>query len=469
VSQLEDRDAVIGRADLEQPVPSVPVEATSTTTDASAGTANGSAAPSARPEAPSPVEGGWFTRTFAAMEIPDYRLLWFGGVLSFVSFQMQMIARSWLAYELTGSNSTLGLVMFGMGVPMLVLTPWGGVAADRLSKRKVILAAQWLLIVSGLALAVAVVMDVIAVWMLVASGVVQGASFAALGPSRMAFTSDLVGRRLLPNAIVLQQMSMNGTRIFGPSLAGVLVGLHWFGAGGVFFLTTALTFLASLMTFRLPPGLPNGNRTPGRAFAEFADGLRYVKRHPHLLLLLVVSLVIVMTAFPYVAFLPTLSDDVFGFGSSGYGLMSGATAIGAIGSLLFVAGRSSGPNIWILQASAGLCFGIGLVMLALTGSFWSAMAVLVFIGGATAAFQSLNNALVLMGSESAYHGRVQSLMMLSFSGFGMVALPLGVIADRIGLQTLFGWMGAITTAVMLAYFVIRPILERRHPTPVFAD
>src|SRR5690606_14166069 len=169
-------------------------------------------------------------------------------VLSFVSFQMQMIARSWLAYELTGSNSTLGLVMFGMGVPMLVLTPWGGVAADRLSKRKVILAAQWLLIVSGLALAVAVVMDVIAVWMLVASGVVQGASFAALGPSRMAFTSDLVGRRLLPNAIVLQQMSMNGTRIFGPSLAGVLVGLHWFGAGGVFFLTTALTFLASLMT-----------------------------------------------------------------------------------------------------------------------------------------------------------------------------------------------------------------------------
>src|SRR5690606_30696310 len=132
-------------------------------------TANGSAAPSARPEAPAPVEGGWFTRTFAAMEIPDYRLLWFGGVLSFVSFQMQMIARSWLAYELTGSNSTLGLVMFGMGVPMLVLTPWGGVAADRLSKRKVILAAQWLLIVSGLALAVAVVMDVIAVWMLVAS------------------------------------------------------------------------------------------------------------------------------------------------------------------------------------------------------------------------------------------------------------------------------------------------------------
>lgn len=447
MSQLEDRDGVIGEAEAPPVRAPEPVAA----------------------DAAPPASGGWFTTTFGAMSIPVYRLLWIGGLLSFLSFQMQMIARSWLAYELSGSNSTLGLVMFGMGLPMLALTPWGGVAADRLSKRKVILAAQWLLIVSGLVLALAVLTDVIQVWMLVASAFAQGAAFAALGPSRMAFTSDLVGRRLLPNAIVLQQMSMNGTRIFGPSLAGVLVGISWFGPGGVFVLATVLTFLASLMTYRLPPGYPKGDRVPKRALAEFADGLRYVTRHPHLMLLLVVSLVVVITAFPYVSFLPTLSDEVFGFGSSGYGLMSGATAIGAVGSLLFVAGRSGGPNVWILQASAGLCFGIGLVLLALTPSFWTAIVVLVFIGGATAAFQSLNNALVLMGSESAYHGRVQSLMMLSFSGFGMMALPLGVIADHIGLQALFGWMGGITSAVMVAYFVVRPVIERRHPTPVFAD
>ncbi len=423
------------------------------------------------PDSPAdpPAPKSWASTTFAALAIEPYRLLWLGGVLSFVSFQMQMIARSWLAYELTESNSALGLVMFGMGVPMLVLTPWGGVAADKLSKRSVILVAQWFLLFSGLAVAFAVVFDVIALWMLVASGVTQGAAFAALGPARMAFTSDLVGRRLLPNAIVLQQMSMNGTRIFGPSLAGVLVTVAWFGAGGVFFLTSALTLLASFMTMKLPPGNPAGDRVPAKAMQEFTDGLRYVKRNPHLLLLLVVSLVVVMTAFPYVAFLPTLADDIFDAGSMGYGLMSGATAVGAVVSLLLVASRASGPRIWILQASAGLMFGLGLLVLGFVPSFVTALVILVFIGAATAAFQSMNNALVLMGSESAYHGRVQSLMMLSFSGFGMIALPLGVVADAIGLQNLFAWMGGITTVVMVIYFVVRPILERRHPTPVHAD
>jgi MFS family permease len=423
--------------------------------------------PSAEPSPAQP--SGWAATTFAAMSIKAYRLLWLGGLFSFVSFQMQMIARSWLAYDLTGSNSALGLVMFGMGVPMLLLTPWGGVAADRLSKRSVILAAQWLLIISGLLVAFAVILDVIDITLLVLSSVAQGVAFAALGPSRMAFTSNLVGRRLLPNAIVLQQMSMNGTRIFGPSLAGVLVAVHWFGPGGVFFLGSGLTILASVMTMRLPPGRPRDDRPPARAISEFADGLRYVKRHPHLLLLLVVSLVVIMSAFPYVAFLPTLSDDVFGFGAAGYGLMSGATAVGAVGALIFIAARSGGPNAWMVQASAGTLFGVGLLLLSIAPTFSVAMVILVLIGGATAGFQSLNNSLVLMGSESAYHGRVQSLMMLSFSGFGLVALPLGVIADAIGLQNLFAWMGGITTAVMVTYFIVRPIVERRHPTPVFAD
>ena len=116
----------------------------------------------------------WSDNTFGALRIPAYRLLWLGGLLSFVSFQMQMIARSWLAYELTESNSVLGLVMFGMGLPMLFLTPFGGVAADKLSKRQVIVSAQWLLLASGLAIAFAVVFDVIAVWMLVASAVITG-------------------------------------------------------------------------------------------------------------------------------------------------------------------------------------------------------------------------------------------------------------------------------------------------------
>ena len=290
-----------------------------------------------------------------------------------------------------------------------------------------------------------------------------------LGPARMAFTGVLVGRGLLSNAVVLQQMSMHGTRVFGPSLAGFLIALHWFGPAGVYFLTVGFTLVASMLTTRLPAGEPSDERVPGSPIQEFVDGLRYVRRNPHLMLLLVVSLVVIMTAFPYVAFLPTLAEDVFGVGAEGFGMMSGVSGVGALLASLLVAGRSGGANAWKLQAGAGMVFGAGLVMLWVAPNLWAALAILLFVGGANASFQAVNNTLVLTGSESAYHGRVQSLMMLSFSGFGLMALPLGVVADAIGLQRLLAIMGLITIMAMACYFAIRPALERRHPTPVITD
>ncbi|MDZ7679696.1 MAG: MFS transporter [Acidimicrobiales bacterium] len=427
------------------------------------------AAASAQGQETGDARSTWRGTTFAALTIPVYRFLWAGSVLAMLSVQMQMIARSWLAYELTGSNSILGAVMFGFGLPMLLLTPWGGVAADRFNKRNLILMSQWILIASGLMIALAIVFDVLSVPLLILSSVAQGVAFAFMGPARMAFTSHVVGRRLLVNAIVLQQMSMQGTRVFGPSLAGVLIAWQWFGAAGVYFMTSGFTIVASMLTMRLPRGEPRGDRVPASAVSEFADGLRYVRRNPHLMLLLVVSMIVIMTAFPYIAFLPTLAEDVFNMGSEGYGLMSAVTAVGAVSASLLIAGRSGSPNIWKLQASAGLVLGIGLVMLRFTPNIWTALAVLLFVGAANAGFQAVNNSLVLMGSESQYHGRMQSLMMLSFSGFGLMALPLGIIADAIGLQNLLAVMGSFTAAAMVAYFVLRPAIERRHPTPVFVD
>ncbi|WP_229023221.1 MFS transporter [Actinomarinicola tropica] len=424
--------------------------------------------PTAGSDAPTTAPPTWRESTFAALSVPAYRLLWYGGVFSFLAVQMQVIARAALAYDLTGSNESLGTVMFWFGVPMLLLTPFGGVAADRFSKRAVILVSQWLLIISSALLAIVLIADVIAFWMLPASSAVQAAAFAFLGPARMAFTSDLVGRQRLGNAVVLQQMSMNGTRVFGPSIAGLLTSIAWFGYEGAYITTAILTIVASVMTMRLPPGSPAPGKVTQRPLREFADGLRYVRANPHVGLLLVVSLVVVMSAFPYISFLASLSKDVFGFGESnaGYGFMSGATAIGAVSASLFIAGRSGGPGVWKVQAAAGAAFGIGLVLLAAAPTFLVSLVVLVLVGGATSAFQALNNTMVLMASESAYHGRVQSLMMLGFSGFGLMALPLGVVADAIGLRTTFAIMGTVTTVAMGVYFVVRPILERSHPMVV---
>ena len=393
--------------------------------------------------------------TFGALRDERYRRLWLGGLVSFLAVQMQFIARGWLAYDLTGSNAGLGAVYLGFGVPMLLLTPWGGVAADRLSKRRVVMTCQGALAISSGVVAVAISLDVITYGLLIASAVVQGAGFSFLGPARMAFTGELVGPRRLANAIVLQQMSMNGTRIFGPSLAGALIGIAFFGVAGVYYATTALMLIAMAVTFRLPHGRPNPDREMLSPLREMGDGVRYLWRRPVLFLLVVTSFVVVMFAFPYVAFLPTLAEETFKAGASGYGLLSGASAIGALMASLFIASRADGPRAWRMQTLAGAGFGLGVILVGISPTFVIALVAIVFAGGASSAFQSLNNALVLGACDPEYHGRVQSLMMLSFSGFGMAALPLGAVADAIGLRQTMVLMGGVAMAAIVVYAFAR--------------
>ena len=393
--------------------------------------------------------------TFAALEEPTYRILWWGGLFAFLAVQMEFIARGWLAYELTGSNSGLGAVFLGFGVPMLILTPWGGVAADRLAKRSVLIACQVALGLSSAGIALAVAFDVIAYWMLIGAAVVQGAGFSFLNPARMAFTGEMVGQKRLSNAIVLQQMSMNGTRIFGPSIAGALIGVAFVGVGGVYFLTTALMIVAISFTFRLLPGLPDAERPVRSPFQELGDGVSYVWSRPLLRLLVFTSFLVVMAAFPYVAFLPTIADEVFDAGSGGYGALSAMSAVGALAATVLIASRADGPSAWRVQTLAGAAFAIGVAVLGSAPLFGIALVVVLVVGAASSAFQSLNNALVLSNSDRAYHGRVQSLMMLSFSGFGIAALPIGLVADAIGIATTLAGMGAVALAAIGFYALAR--------------
>lgn len=409
--------------------------------------------------------GGAPTSTFAALAIPRYRLLWLGSMFSFLAVQMQIIARGWLAYDLTGSNAGLGGVYLGFGIPMLLFTPWGGVAADRLSKRKVLLASQLMLALGACLIGVALAFDAVEYWMLVVASVLQGGAFSFLGPTRMAFTGELVGPLTLPNAVVLQQMSMNGTRVIGPSLAGMLIGVAFFGIAGVYFLTTGFTLLAAATTFFLPAGSPAADRPQRSIGHELLDGVRYVKHRPPLALLIMTSFVVILAAFPYQAFLPALTKKV-GAGSAGYGVISGVSAIGALAASLFIAKRAAGPLAWRLQAVAGVLFGVTVAVLGFAPSFVVVLVIVLGIGAAASAFQALNNSLVMSHTDLAFHGRVQSLMMLSFSGFGMAALPIGALADRIGLgRTLLG-MGGVTLAAMAAFLFVRSRIHAREEPEV---
>jgi MFS family permease len=401
------------------------------------------------------------TPTFASLAVLPYRRLFLSGLIAFLAVQSQVIARGWLANELTGTNTGLGGVYMAFGLPMLIATPFGGVIADRVSKRFVIAICQLGMAITSAWIGFGVAFEFVEYWMLLVASAVQALAFAFLGPARMAMTGQLVGRELLPNAIVLGQMSMSTTRVFGPAVAGIAIGIAWIGTSGVYFISTALSVVAFTVTMRLPRGGPTSTSTRSVA-VEFRDGLGYVRQHRDVALLIVTSFLVVMIGFPYLAFLPRVADSIFDRGAAAYGAMSAMSAVGAVAMSLFVAGRAGGTQARRIQTASGFAFGAGLVVLAATPNFAAALVVVLLVGAAAAGFQSMNNSLVLALSDFEYHGRIQSLMLLSFSGFGMAALPLGQLADRIGLRQTLAGMGVLTMVCMAGYWLARrPGVRRR--------
>lgn len=398
---------------------------------------------------------------FDILREPVFRRLITGGVFTFLAMQMSVIARGWLAFDLTGTNTALGGVLIGFGLSSVVAIPYGGVLADRFPKRTVLVIAGSIQTVVALALGLAVVADVIAYWMLVVASVIQGGMISLLGPARLAFVAEAVERERMSNAILLSQASLQFTRVFGPAAAGALIGVAFVGSGGVFFLAAGFAAIAVAVTVRLPPGNPSVAPTRS-ARDDLLDGVRYVRGERRLARLLLLSFGVVLIGFPHLAFLPTLAEDIFGTGSSGFGLLSTASAIGAVAATVGLAGIASG-RLGPVQAGAGVGFGVALVLLGVAPTFATAVVVMVLVGATSAAFQALNNSLILSIAPVEYHGRVQSLLMLGFSGFGLAALPLGILADAIGLRVALSLMGVAVTVVALVSIFIE---HRRTRDPV---
>lgn len=296
---------------------------------------------------------GLASRTFASLGNDAFRTLWIGTLFSFLGMQMQIIARGFLAYDLTGKNSALGLVMLSFGVPQLLLSLWGGVIADRFAKRTILLIAQAIVAANSAWLAAMIGFGMIEFWMLVAAGIVQGAGFAFIGPARQAYIVDLVGHRQIANAVVLQQLNMNGTRVIGPAVAGLFIAIPFIGLGGVYLMTTVGFIISCATLLRLPAGSPSGVSASRSPLADLAEGVRYVTHRPALSNLLMVSFLVVMIGFPYQTFLPSIAKDVYGVGAGGLGGLSSATAVGALIFTIAVAALGADRRVWVIVPRHG--------------------------------------------------------------------------------------------------------------------
>ncbi|MCK9517840.1 MAG: MFS transporter [Dehalococcoidia bacterium] len=393
---------------------------------------------------------GFLSRTFYALENDQFRTLWFGTLFSFLGMQMQVIARGFLAYDLTEKNSALGGVMLAFGVPQLLLSLWGGVVADRLPKKKVLFVSQAIIAANSAWLATMIAMEALEYWHLIAAGAVQGAGFAFVGPARQAFITDLVDRQAIGNAVVLQQLSMNSSRVVGPSIAGLLIAVPFVGTAGVYYLTTLGFVIAMLSLLPLPAGNPVPRENARSPLADLRDGLGYVRRNAPIRQLILTSFAVVMIGFPYQSFLPSIAADIYNVGAGGLGLLSSAGAVGAVVATVIVATYADHPKAPVLQPLAGVLFGVSLVGLGGTAAFIPGLLVMVAVGSLASAFQSLNNSLTMTYTDYEYHGRVQSIAMLSWSLFGLAALPIGIIADQIGLRETIALQGVLCAGLVLA-------------------
>jgi MFS family permease len=399
---------------------------------------------------------------FSSLGVVGYRRLWIAGTFAFMSTQMTFLLRGVLAWDLTERNDALGFVYLCFGVAMLVGMPLGGVAADRLENRRLLLVSQVVLFGASLLMGIAVITDVIAYWMLPMSAVAQGLAFAFYGPARVAFAAELVGEDQLGNAITLSMLSMNGTRVIAPSLAGALAGWAIFGIGGAYMVSAGFGLFALIALVRCPSGATPDSAERANPLAEIADGVRYAWSNHPLRRLIVSSFFVIMFGFSYVAFVPSLVKDTFGLGDREVGLLMSVGAIGAVLVSVFVAQRADSPTAPRIMISSGLVFGAGVFALAFAPSFGIALVIVGIVGAGTTGYQALSNTLAIRLSEDSHRGRVQSLLMLSFAGFGIAAGPLGVLAEFIGLRPAIALMGAVATAAVLAYaFAERAAARRR--------
>ncbi len=395
------------------------------------------------------------------MESAGYRRLLFSASAVIFGVMGQAVGRGWLAKDLTGSNAGLGGVMLAFGGSMLLATPWGGVAADRFPKRTVLVAAVIMLMASSLAVGVAVVADAIHYWMLLVASMVQAVAFALYLPARIAFIAELVEPEQIGPAVVLSQTVQEGMRVIAPALAGVLIGASWFGVGGVFLLAAGTSSLAAVVLVGLPPGAPRSlpTRSP---IAEMVDAFRYVRSRPGLGLVALTSIGVIVIGFPYLTFLPTLADERYHVGAGGYGVMAGTAGLGAVSAGVLV------PRFrWTLQwpwrtiALAGGALGISLIAVAAAAAFWLALIALFAVGASGLVFQTTTQSQMLALSDIDYHGRMQSMVVLGFSGFGLAALPLGLLADAVTLEVTLASMGVVVLGVTSGFVLKRRQHRRR--------
>jgi MFS family permease len=378
-----------------------------------------------------------------ALRNRNFRVFVMGQLVSLIGTWMQTVAQSWLVYRLTGSPILLGTVGFASQIPIFLLSPLGGVVADRHERRRVLLITQSTMMVLALVLAGLTLLGHIQVWHILLLASLLGIANGFDIPARQSFVVELVPRQDLPNAIAINSTMFNGARVVGPAVAGVIVsavgeGWCFFGNG-----VSYIAVLASLLSLKLPAR--NFAEQRPSPFEDILEGFRFVaETRPIRALLLLLGLVS-MTGMPYATLMPVMAQDVLHAGASGLGLLMGAAGTGALTGALALAWHNSlrGLGRWV--GLGAVSFGTWLILFSVSRSFWLSIALLLPAGFSMLLQMSSTNTLIQSMVPDRLRGRVMSVYAMTFMGMAPVgALLAGAAADVLGAPTAIAIGGGIS-------------------------
>jgi MFS family permease len=394
---------------------------------------------------------------FRALDVADFRWLWIGSLGSSFAMNMQIVARGWLVYTLTGSAMDLAWVTLSFMVPTVVFSLWGGVLADRVPKRRVIALAQTLNCAATLVMAAIIFSEQVTLWHFIWFGVFNGTVLALSMPARQAFVPELIPDRLIFTAMALNTSGWNLSRILGPALAGLLIALMASGdtssafGVGVVYLMIAFLYLLSAATTLLVKKPGNVKAFDGKSpLTDMMDGLRYVRANPPVFGLILLSIVPFLFGMPINTLLPAFNEDILGGGPDDLGFLMSAMGVGAIlGSLMLASmGDLRGKRNWLI----GTCVGWGAFMIAFGSAqvMWLAVALVAVIGWLSAWNMSLNRGMLQMQVEPAMRGRIMSIDMMSHGLMPLGVIPISFIADRYSVAVALEVAGVAFVVVVLA-------------------
>ncbi len=367
-----------------------------------------------------------------------------------LAWQMNIVVTGYAAFQLSNSATALGFTSAAQGGPMVLLALVGGVVADRLPRRSVLLCTQSLLCVSTAMVAVLAVAHLLQVWHLVVFGLLQGTAMAFNMPSRQAYIGHLMEGRLLRNAVALNSAGMNACRVLGPAIAGGLLAISAVGVGGSYVVMTIM--YASVVTLLI--GLPDDSaRSPApenraTGWTELVEGLRYVMSGSVMRALLGLAVVILFFGQPFQQIMPVFSERIFHVGPGGLGVLMICFGLGAITGAVSVATLSQSSRPALLQLIFGTAFGLFLAGFALAPSFPVALVALVFVGFNLAAYNALNNTLIMGNTEPRFYGRVMSIYQITFAVSPFGALPLAWAVEQFGAPISLALAGLIVAATV---------------------